>query len=635
MLKSKQVIHLGRYCIFATLCFVCIILMLTSYTLWLLRSEAMLSGAETAAMHSRRFEDFITQSLHVTSLIGANTLGQVSDLASLADKPDSFNRILRHAPFLRSLSVLDDGGVVISSSNSANLAIDFTLDGFLPPASDSLDILRIGPPWNGRDFADGYPGYGDDLAPRLIPIVRKIPVGPQTATLLIALNPDYFINHITQTIDSAEGTVEVIRYDGILLMSTDPEERPGVLRKYVLRELELAEDEIGEFAQTLENGQRVLTSFRASRLYPFVIVTHVKHNWALRYWRSEAKTLLIIVFLSLVAILLLVFIFYRRQLQLLIERAENERLQRINATVFDASTEATLIADPNAKIVSVNSAFTHVTGYRSAEVVGHALIDFIDSDDKNAFVNYLAESTPQIDDLTDVLPLEVRQRCKDGSFIWTEILATAAHNEHGVITGYYRISRNITARKQLEAQVKQMAFHDQLTNLPNRRVLSNYLELALATNKRHDHFGALLFLDLDSFKPLNDGYGHDVGDLLLIEVAKRLKNIVRESDIVVRFGGDEFVVLVNGLKENQENSIRQAGLVAEKIRTALAVPYVLNLSEIHQPSGAINHQCTASIGVCVFAADEQQDNIIKWADSAMYEAKEGGGNAISFYIPTN
>ncbi len=632
---NKRAIHLGRYCFFASLFFVCVTLMLTTYTLWRLRSEAMLNGVETAAMHSRRFEDFITQSLHVTSLIGANTLGQVAQIKDLGETPDSFQRILRHAPFLRSISVLDDRGVIVSSSNSANLAIEFKLDQFLPPAPNALDILRIGQPWSGRDFADGSLVYSDDVSPRFIPMARRLSVGTQIATLLIALNPDYFINHITQTIDAHEGIVEIIRYDGIMLMSTDPDERPGVLRNYVVRELKLADHEIGEFVQTLENGQRVLTSFRASRLYPFVIVTHVKQNWALRYWRSEAKTLLIIVSISLVAILLLVFIFYRRQLQLLIERAENERLQRINATVFDASTEATLIADPNAKIVSVNTAFTKVTGYNADEVVGYPLIDFIGSEDRRSFVSYLAETSREIELPTEMPPFEVRQLCKDGSFIWTEILASAEYNDHGVITGYYRISRNINPRKELEAQVKQMAFHDQLTNLPNRRVLNNYLELALATNKRNGHYGALLFLDLDGFKPINDGYGHDVGDLLLIEVAKRLKNCVRESDIVVRFGGDEFVVLVNGLKENKEKSIRLAGFIAEKIRKILAEPYILDLSNTFQPLGPIGHQCTASIGGCVFAGEEQQENIIKWADSAMYQAKNVGGNAIRFYATTS
>ncbi len=624
---NKQARRLRKYCFGALLFFVCATLILTSYTLWRLRSEAMLNGSETAAMHSRNFEDFITQSLHVTSLIGANILGQGGRLADLDGISKKFNRTLRHAPFLRSISLLNADGVIIASSNAANLAIIAVVDDYLPPTLKGQEVLRIGPPWTGRDFADGHPGSGDEFAPRFIPMVRTLTVNGQTLTLLFALNPDYFVNHLTQTITADKGLVEIVRYDGILLMSTDPDQPPGTFREYVSRELDLAEGEFGAFEQQLGDGLHVLTSFRASRLYPFVVVTHLKRDYALLNWQSEANTLVGIVAPTLLVVVLLVVVFYRRQLLLIVHQAENERLQRINATVFDASPEATLITDPSATIVSINSAFTRVTGYHSEEVVGLPLLELIEPDDRATFTEGLSWEHGMSKD-----PVEVRQCCKDGSLIWTEIIATPDRNERGIITGYYRISRNITARKQMEEQVRQLAFHDQLTNLPNRRLLNSYFEFSVAGNKRNDHYGALIFIDLDNFKPLNDGYGHDAGDLLLIEAALRLKSCVRGTDTVVRFGGDEFVVLVSGLSAGKAESTRQAGHIAEKIRGTLAEPYVLNVVRDDGRAETITHQCTASIGVAQFFKHEEQDCVVKWADNAMYEAKEAGGNLVRFHV---
>jgi len=142
----------------------------------------------------------------------------------------------------------------------------------------------------------------------------------------------------------------------------------------------------------------------------------------------------------------------------------------------------------------------------------------------------------------------------------------------------------------------------------------------------------VMFLDLDNFKPLNDAHGHVVGDLLLIEAANRLVNCIREMDTVARFGGDEFVVMLAELSEDKATSIAQAELVAEKIRATLSEPYVFTISHDAQPDTTIEHRCTGSIGVMVFNGSEGcQDDIMKWVDAAMYEAKDAGRNLIRFY----
>lgn len=199
-------------------------------------------------------------------------------------------------------------------------------------------------------------------------------------------------------------------------------------------------------------------------------------------------------------------------------------------------------------------------------------------------------------------------------------------------TVHLAVTRDITQRKLMERQVSQLAFHDSLTGLANRRLLLDRLGQAMAAGKRSGCFGALIFLDLDNFKVLNDTHGHSTGDMLLIEVAKRLKGCVREVDTVSRFGGDEFVVLLSKLDTQRDVSTAQAAMVAEKIRAALQQPYFLSVSNANGTHASVDHHCTSSIGVAIFTNDQgSDDDILKWADNAMYKAKKAGRNAIRFH----
>jgi diguanylate cyclase (GGDEF)-like protein/PAS domain S-box-containing protein len=192
--------------------------------------------------------------------------------------------------------------------------------------------------------------------------------------------------------------------------------------------------------------------------------------------------------------------------------------------------------------------------------------------------------------------------------------------------------RDVTERSEMEEQVHQLAFNDPLTKLPNRRQLMDRLNFYIASSKRTNAYATLMFLDLDNFKPLNDTYGHVVGDLLLIEVAKRLKQCVREADMVARFGGDEFVVMLNELGSDKASANNQSHRVAEKIRASLAAPYLLTNPDSNKINEVISHQCSTSVGVVVFNNHEGSlDDILKWADSAMYRAKQDGRNLIRFY----
>jgi len=228
--------------------------------------------------------------------------------------------------------------------------------------------------------------------------------------------------------------------------------------------------------------------------------------------------------------------------------------------------------------------------------------------------------------------IDYRMQLADGSVREMESTGSVIRDGEGRVARVVVVSRDVTARKQMEDQVRQLAFYDPLTNLPNRRLLNDRLNQALAASTRSGCYGALMFLDLDNFKLLNDTHGHEVGDLLLIEVADRLKSCVRQMDTVARFGGDEFLVMISELHTDKTESTVQARIVAEKIRATLAEPYRLNVKLAGKMESRVEHPCTASIGVALFINHEtSQVDILKWADQAMYQAKGEGSNLIRFY----
>lgn len=229
--------------------------------------------------------------------------------------------------------------------------------------------------------------------------------------------------------------------------------------------------------------------------------------------------------------------------------------------------------------------------------------------------------------------LDFRIRTKAGAIRWIEHMCLTVYDDEGKPNGVRASNRDNTERKQIQEQVRQLAFYDPLTHLANRRLLNDRLKQALLSSKRSGQYGALLFLDMDNFKSLNDLHGHSAGDFLLVQVATRLKVCLREIDTVARFGGDEFVVLFDEMALSLEESTAQVALIAEKIRIALAVPYVLRLERYSADADTLAHACTASIGVTLFIHSEaSHDDILMRADSAMYQAKEQGRNRVQFYV---
>lgn len=299
------------------------------------------------------------------------------------------------------------------------------------------------------------------------------------------------------------------------------------------------------------------------------------------------------------------------------QRVANERMQRIAAVAFETQ-EAIVIAGEDGKILQVNHAFSVMTGFAPEDVIGQNPRMLVSA--RHA-ANFLRSCTRQI--------------LKNGSWqdeLWIKrknldefpilLTVSAVTDERGFVSNFVGAFLDITERKETEEKILNLAFFDMLTDLPNRRLLLERLDRAILASRRNQHLGAVLFIDLDHFKELNDTLGHDYGDLLLIEAARRLEMCVRETDTVARLGGDEFVVLLEQLHDDSALAIDHTSQIGEKILETLNQPFFLREHV---------YQVGASIGATLFRDGVSSGELLKEADVAMYWAKKDGRNSLHFF----
>lgn len=300
---------------------------------------------------------------------------------------------------------------------------------------------------------------------------------------------------------------------------------------------------------------------------------------------------------------------------------ESEKKMR---SVVEGALDCIVMMDDKGHIVEFNPAAERTFGYKRDAVIGKNLANVIipsaSRQGHNEGFRRFSETGK-----SEMLGkrIELTAMRADGSEFPVELAITAIDwTGSRVMVGFIR---DITDRKKAELEINDLAFYDPLTKLPNRRLLRERLETTLAAEPRLKTFSAILFIDLDNFKVLNDTRGHDVGDMLLIEVSARLKSCVRAEDTVARLGGDEFVVILEQLSDDVEQATLQAALVGEKIRKELGRPYLIK---------DFDHYSTPSIGINMFHGEEMTvDELLKRADTAMYQAKQAGRNAVRFFDP--
>ena len=290
---------------------------------------------------------------------------------------------------------------------------------------------------------------------------------------------------------------------------------------------------------------------------------------------------------------------------------------KVSAITFN-SQEGTIITDGDLNVLRVNSAFIKITGFNEEDVIGK-MPDLLNSDqhDRN-FYKKIFKSLERSDGWEG----EVSSKSKNGEIIPLHLSITAIHKVSGEVSHYVIGFADITKSKQDADEIYSLAFFDPLTGLPNRRLLMDRLNQAVGTGARSGQMAALLFIDLDNFKSLNDSLGHSYGDLMLVQVAQRLRSCLRIEDSVARIGGDEFVVILQNITEDAP---AQTEVVAKKILASLSRPYFLKDHE---------YFCSASIGATLFNSHgANADELLKQADLAMYQAKKSGRNMLRFFDP--
>ncbi|MDX8400222.1 MAG: EAL domain-containing protein [Gallionellaceae bacterium] len=293
---------------------------------------------------------------------------------------------------------------------------------------------------------------------------------------------------------------------------------------------------------------------------------------------------------------------------------------RILGTAFE-SQEGMMITDATGVILRVNNAFSKVSGYTAEEAIGQNPRMLKSGMHDAAFYAAMWDSIDRV----GAWEGEIWNRRKNGEVYPECLTITAVKNPSGTVTNFVTTFRDISTSKAALNEIKHLAFYDSLTGLPNRRLLLDRLGQALASTARNGRTGALLFIDLDDFKTLNDTLGHNMGDLLLQQAAHRMERCIREGDTIARLGGDEFLMILDDLSELEIEAAAQTESIGNKILEALNQPYKLGLHEYHN---------SPSIGATIFSDHNlSQEELLKQADLAMYQAKKSGRNTLCFFDP--
>lgn len=302
------------------------------------------------------------------------------------------------------------------------------------------------------------------------------------------------------------------------------------------------------------------------------------------------------------------------------KQAENEL--RIAAIAFESSQEPMMVTDSAGVILRANSAFMTSTGYTAAEVVGKT----------PALLKSGRHDQPFYKKLWAALKEEgswqgtIWNRAKNGKIYAEWLTLTAVQDEQGSISHYVATYSIIAKNREAEAEIHRLAYYDSLTQLPNRRLLYERIRQTVTLCHRSGCHGALLYMDLDNFKSLNDTSGHDAGDQLLVLVAQRLEACIRKDNTIARLSSDEFVIVLDELSPDRNEAMTQARALADNLRYRLSQPFDLKGPQF---------QCTASIGIVLFSGPEPEVKaLLKQADMALYQAKNSGGNTVFFFNPS-
>ncbi len=452
----------------------------------------------------------------------------------------------------------------------------------------------------------------------MIPLSRRINRSNGSFAGIVSINipAAYFVNQFSRLDLGSQGLI-VLRTTEHIALALFPERQEGggpigqsAASDQLRSLLKNNPENVTYVAPSSADRIERIYSYQKLTGYPLYVVAGLATHDILQKWLWDtSQTVVVLALFSISTMLFSMMLVraWRRQMSV------SDEL-RLSSTVFNLADEGMLVTNPQNEILSVNPAFTLITGYAAEEVIGRNPKILSAKTHTREFYRTLWSTLIE----SGTWSGEVSNRKKNGEVYIEWLTIKRVLNEQGELTHHVAIFSDITARKASESRMRPPALHDALTDLPNRALLAERLEQAIIRARRDKSCLALMYFDLDKFKPINDTYGHEVGDWLLKSVADRVVDCVRESDTVARIGGDEFVVLLPGLKLDKD-----ALAVAEKIRTALARPFAF---------AELAFEISASIGVAIYpehAADEIA--LTRNADTAMYNAKKNGRNRAVLY----
>ena len=729
---SRTLRQFRRNMVLWYLTFLAVLLGLSGYTAWRLSVEARIAAHNLTVLYADNFAQFIDNCLQATDWVLASVSTHATDALDSSQLDPLYQQSLSRAPFIRSLSVLDATGTTIASSNQANLGVVVGTQSFVPPASGDTSVLRVGEPWQGRDFFNGHllndGRVLDPQQPWLIPIVRSIRLGRDALTLLVAFNPDYFVAQFAERLEAVGAHLVWSRLDRVVLLDSRDLARAG--SRVDPKTLQVSEG-------VSPSQDWTASATQVSLQYPSAVRVELDAARVWRSWWAEIQVLSGLVGLTALLVLALMLSFYRRQRQAILLRLESLQAQRIQASVFRASNEAIVVTDAHRHIIAVNPAFTRITGYSLADVQGrHPLLlvkkplpvgidrvveralieqgfwrgeypavhkdgssyaavititavrgtsgeieryvgDIADVSTVRAAEQrlYVAASVfthsregilitdakGDIEDVNDAFSLitgyrreevlgrnprllqsgrqgaefyaamwralkqdgywsgEVWNRRKSGEAYAEMLTISAIHDDEGRVQRYLALFSDITAMKEHEIRLQRVAYYDSLTNLPNRVLLADRLRQALRHSQHSGQWLAVVYIDLDGFKLINDQHGHVAGDQFLASVAEHMQGALRSQDTLARVGGDEFVAVIVDFAD-----VEHLAPILQRLLDAAAQPVVI---------GDVELAVTASLGITVYPQHEDVDGdtLLRQADHAMYQAKQAGKNGWLFF----
>lgn len=592
--------------------FFCGVVTVANYSLQRIYDDAIQNGKSQAEIYTRSFENFVTQYFNITDII-STTLTQ--DISS----PDNintvrlFDAIIKKSPEIRSLNLLDPTNKVIISSESKNIGITYQAQSIYPLSNLITPTLQIGNPCKGRDLYSNTlcdDKIVDIIQPSIryfIPVVKPLSYSKSGYKLLVMFNPDFFINYFAQSIQPSSGNVSIYRYDGINLLNSITDSDINSSDQNLFLKLDLSRQEIG-LIHNQEDSK--IISYRTSSLYPFIIITQLNTDPLLKNWLREKNSVYGTLAPTLCLLIVLSALYLHRQGLLLKQQKSMRRLEQINAaSVFNHAIEGIAITNPLFMIEDVNESFSRITNIERPRALNQSFFELClpnISSDKQAELLLSIQHT-------GYWYYEFFAHRADYTSYYAMLTVAAIRNEQQQIHQYILFLSDITPLKEYQQQLEAAAKLDPLTKLPNRRALYEKLSLAMAISEEMQTDYAVIFIDLDGFKSVNDNFGHDTGDQLLITLSKKIQHQLREHDIVARIGGDEFVAIINHL-QNEGELIP----LLSRLKTTAATPVTIDQHSV---------SVTVSMGVLICHGRANIDVLLKKADQLMYQAKQSGKNA--------